>query len=50
MIPDHESKQEEKTLVLSSAMAEIVVKTKEDTQISGDGVGFEHKEVKKRCG
>ena len=48
MIPVDESKKEEMTLALSSALTELVVDSKEDTQISGDGEGIEKKEWKKK--
>ena len=35
-------------MVLSSAMLELVVKTKKGEQISGYGEGFEQKEVKEK--
>ena len=39
-----DSKKKEKTLMLSNALAKLVVDSKEDKQISGDGVEIEDKE------
>ena len=45
MISVEESKKEEKTSVLASALVELVVDSKEDKQISGNGEGVKKKEV-----
>ena len=47
VIPVEESKEEEKTLMLSSALAELVVDSEEDKQISGNGKGSKRKRWKK---
>ena len=49
IIPVDESKKEEKTLVLSSVLAELLVHRKEDKEMSGDSEGVEQKGGKKRC-
>ena len=48
VIPVHESKKEEKILVLSSAMTKLVVDIKKDKQISGYSEGVKKKEVEEK--
>ena len=48
VIPVDENKKEEKTLALSSALAELIVDSKENKQISDDCEGVEKKEMKKK--
>ena len=47
VIPVDESKEKEKTLALSNALAGLV-DSKKDKQISGDGEGVEKKEVEEK--
>ena len=48
MILVDESEAVEKILALSSALADLVVDSKEDKQISGNGEGVKRKEVKEK--
>ena len=43
-----ESKEEEKTLVFSSALTELFAESKENKQISGDGERIEKKEAEEK--
>ena len=48
LIPVDESKREGKNLVLSSALSKLLVDSKENNHISGDGVGIEFDELKEK--